>query len=189
MGRDETDLLGVEDWLDPRLLVASARGPRRAGAGGYAWYEVDGRDDPPRKDPAQVLESRDLVIALLEELVGEHGADRARVFLLGFSQGAILALAVALARPDLVRGVVAHSARLLPEALPEPAHPALPRLEVLLLHGGSDRLIRPELGREALARLAPLLGDRVTMSEWAGLGHALSPESLAAAGRWLAGRL
>jgi 3-phenylpropionate/trans-cinnamate dioxygenase ferredoxin subunit len=65
-GLDETDLLPAAAQLDPRLLVASARAPRPAGTDGFGWYDVDVRRDPPRKDPAQVLVSRDLVIALLE---------------------------------------------------------------------------------------------------------------------------
>jgi phospholipase/carboxylesterase len=189
VGRDETDLLGAVPGLDPRLLVVAARGPRPAGPGGFGWYDVDWNNDPPRKDPAQVLESRDQVIALLEQLRATQGADPERLFLLGFSQGAILSLAVALARPDLVRGVVAHSGRLLPESLPATPHPALPRLEVLLLHGLADQVILPVRSREALDRLAPLLGPRITAREFPGQGHALAPASVAAASAWLAARL
>ena len=189
LGSDEEDLLALAPGLDPRLLVVSARAPHRRGPGGFAWYHVDGSRDPPGTDPAEVRQSRDLVIDLVAQVTAGHGADPDRVFLLGFSQGAVVALAVALARPDLVRGVVAHSGRLWPEALADASSPALERLEVLLLHGERDEVIPVARGREARDALTRFLGPRLTYREWPELGHAISEESFSEARRWLAPRL
>jgi phospholipase/carboxylesterase len=155
---------------------------------GHAWYAIDWSTRPPVIDAGQAEASRELLAAFLSETVDRHGADPGRVLLLGFSQGAIMALGVALARPDLVRGVVAHSGRLLPGFLSAAAPAAaLAGLEVLLQHGEGDEVVPVERGREARELLAPLLGSRLGYREYR-QGHSISPESLADAAAWLAAR-
>lgn len=188
IGADEEDLFGLAPALDPRLLVVSPRAPHLAAPMGHAWYAVDWSTRPPTVDQEQARASRDLLAAFLAETVARLGADPGRVLLLGFSQGAIMALGVALARPDLVRGVVAHSGRLLPAFLSGAAPPeALFGLEVLVLHGVGDDVVPVERGREARDLLAPLLGPRVSYREYP-QGHTICEESLADAAGWLAAR-
>lgn len=188
IGADEDDLLPLVPSLDPRLLVVSARAPHPEPPG-WRWYEIDWLSTPPRADPAEIVASRDLLARFLEETVPAQGADPSRVFLLGFSQGAIMALALLLSRPDLVRGVVAHSGRLarVPGSAATPE--ALARAEVLLLHGEEDPVVPAAEGRKAHDVLAPLLGPRVQLVAYPGLGHGLSPESISEAARWLTARL
>lgn len=187
LGADERDLLPLARGLDPRFLVVSARAPYLAPPG-FAWYAIDRAAMPPRIDPAEVEASREALEELVPELCVSYGADPARVFVFGFSQGAVLGYALALARPDLVRGLVAHSGRLLPQSLSRAAPAAaLARLEALVLHGAEDDVLPVARGREAPLLLAPLLGPRVEYREYA-LGHGISPESLGDAARWLADR-
>lgn len=189
IGGDEEVLLPFAPLFDPRLLVISARAPHEAEPMGFRWYAIDWNATPPRADPAEIVASRDLLGRFVEEATARYGADPARVFLFGFSQGAILSLALLLARPELVRGVVAHSGRLVrlpgPEATPE----ALSRAEVLLLHGAQDDLVPVAQGARAHAILSPLLGPRVTWRALDPLGHLVTPESAAEAARWVAARL
>jgi phospholipase/carboxylesterase len=188
LGADERDLLPLARGLDPRFLVVSARAPYLAPPSGFAWYAIDRAATPPRIDPAEVEASREALEVLIPELCAAYGADPTRVFVFGFSQGAVLGYALALARPDLVRGVVAHSGRVLPQSLSRAAPvAALGRLEALVLHGAVDDVHPVARGREAPLLLAPLLGSRVEYREYA-IGHGISPESLADAARWLAAR-
>ncbi|MFL5263865.1 MAG: alpha/beta hydrolase [Anaeromyxobacteraceae bacterium] len=189
IGADEQDLLPLAPHLDPRLLILSVRAPHEAEPMGYRWYAIDWTASPPRADPEEILASRDLLGRFVEEAVAAHGADPARVFLLGFSQGAIMSLALLLDRPDLLRGVVAHSARLAHLHAPNPTPEALAGAEVLLLHGAEDEVIPLAQGRKAHEVLAPLLGPRITYREFVGLGHGISEESLGEAARWLTARL
>jgi phospholipase/carboxylesterase len=189
IGADEQDLLPLAPHLDPRLLVLSVRAPHEAEPMGYRWYAIDWTASPPRADPGEILASRDLLGRFVDEEVAAHGADPARVFLLGFSQGAIMSLALLLGRPGLLRGVVAHSARLAHLHAPNPAPEALAGAAVLLLHGAGDEVIPAAQGRKAHEVLAPLLGPRVTYREFEGLGHGISEESLREAARWITARL
>jgi phospholipase/carboxylesterase len=156
---------------------------------GYSWFDIDWSTAPPTSDLAQAEESRAAVAALLPELVERHGTDPARTFLLGFSQGGALALAVALTRPDLVRGVVVHSGRLLPDLAARAAtREALGQLHVLALHGVDDPVIPVERGRELRDFLAPLLGDRIVHAEH-DAGHEITAASLDDVRGWLSARI
>lgn len=189
IGADEEDLLPLAPRLDPRLHVLSARAPHLAEPMGHRWYAIDWSATPPRGDPAEIAASRDLLGRFVEEATAAYGADPSRVFLMGFSQGAIMSLALLLARPALIRGVIAHSGRLarLPGAAPEAA--ALARAAALILHGEQDEVVPAAQGHRAYEVLAPLLGPRVTYRAFEGLGHGISQESLAEAARWLSARL
>ncbi|MFI6818377.1 alpha/beta hydrolase family esterase [Nonomuraea sp. NPDC050328] len=69
---------------------------------------------------------------LIDHLVRREGADPARVYLAGFSNGGGMALRFAADHPELVRGVVAVAAQLPPDITPRGPVP------VLLIHGDRD---------------------------------------------------
>lgn len=189
IGADEHDLLPLAEELDPRLHVASLRAPHEAEPMGYAWYAIDWSTSPPASDLAQAEASRARLAAFLPELQARAGAVASRTFLLGFSQGAAMALAVALTRPDLVRGVILHSGRVLPGLAARVAESeALARLQALVLHGVHDDVLPVERGREIRDLLAPRLGPRLTYREH-DAGHFVTRESLADVAGWLAPRL
>jgi phospholipase/carboxylesterase len=188
VGSHEEDLLGLAAYLDPRFLIVSARGPITIGPGMYAWFQVILDPMHPTINPEQAEASRRAIIRFIGEAVEAYGADGARVFLMGFSQGAIMSLSVALTEPALVAGVAAMSGRLLPEVLPLLAPPeALRGLPILLQHGTADQVLPIHHGRTARDRLAALPLD-LTYREYA-MGHQVSEESLADAAAWLRERL
>jgi phospholipase/carboxylesterase len=188
LGADEKDLLALAGALDPRFLCVSLRAPYEWFPMGFAWFALDWTTDPPTADLAQAERSREELCAFLPELAGRHGTDPARTFLLGFSQGAAVALSVALTRPDLLRGAVLHSARTPPGLEARVAAPeVLARLELLVLHGVDDDVLPVRCGREIRDLVGPLLGDRLTYREHEG-GHFVTEASLADAAAWLAAR-
>ena len=187
IGADEEDLFGLAGHLDPRFLVVSARAPFEAEPMGYAWYAIDWSAFPPRADASQARESRDRLMRFLGEAVAAYGADAAGAHLLGFSQGASMALAVALCRPDLVRSVVAHSGRLLRPLVPAAPPEGLAGLPVLWQHGRHDPVVPVAFADEARGLLEPL-GVALTRRDYE-LGHEIGPESLRDLALWLAGRL
>ncbi|HET9221245.1 MAG TPA: PHB depolymerase family esterase, partial [Roseiflexaceae bacterium] len=116
IGSNEEDLIGLEPYLDERFLIVSARAPFSYGWGGYAWFEIQWMPDRIAIDRAQAEQSRDLLVRFIGETVAAYGADPARVYLMGFSQGAMMSGWVALTRPDLVAGTALMSGRV-PEEL------------------------------------------------------------------------
>ena len=86
---------------NPFLSSAPPDDPRWRAYAGFSWFR---RDDAGRPEPASFGDSLWQVQQLLLEL-HERGADP--VTLLGYREGATLALGAALALPELLDGVVA----------------------------------------------------------------------------------
>jgi phospholipase/carboxylesterase len=187
LGADEHDLLGLAPWLDPRLVVVSVRAPHEAMPMGHSWFDIDFSGSPPRIDARQVAESRDLVLRFAGEAAREHGADPSRVWLVGFSQGASMATACALARPDLLRGIAAHSGRVVHRAIPGSPAPELAGFPVLWQHGTADPVVPIEFGREA-NELLGRLGLRVDYREYP-IGHEIGEQDLHDLRLWLSDRI
>jgi phospholipase/carboxylesterase len=186
-GANERDLFDLADALDPRLHVVSARAPLALPWGGFAWYHLGGA--PGRLLPD--AESRAAAVATLERFVadlpGRLGADPRRVYLLGFSQGAILALGVAARAPQLVAGVVAVSGYLDPELLPTDGLPALRGLPILQMHGSYDEVIPVAAAHATRAALEPS-DARYAYHEYP-VGHGIHPDGLGEIAGWVRERL
>ena len=187
LGADEHDLFGLAPWLDPRLVVVSVRAPMEAQPMGYSWFDIDFSSYPPTIDVDHVRESRDALLAFAAEAAERYGADPSRTWLVGFSQGAAMASACALHRPDLLRGIVAHSGRIPLAALGEGPANGLAGFPVLWQHGAGDPVVPVEFGHQARDFLGEV-GLDVDYCEYP-IGHELSEESAGDLARWLSARI
>ncbi len=187
LGADEQDLFGLSPFLDPRLVVVSARAPHEAQPMGHSWFDIDWSESPPRIDFQHVVESRDAILRFAGEAALAYGADPSRVWLVGFSQGASMAAACALARPEMLRGIVAHSGRITRRAVPSLPVPGLAGFPVLWQHGRSDPVVPVAFGHEARDVLGAL-GLRVDYREYP-IGHEISEQSLRDLAGWLTRRI
>lgn len=188
IGSNEYDLYGLAPFLDERFLIISARAPNTLGPESYAWFEADFTPQGPVINPEQAEASRKTLIAFLNEAVTAYRADPKRVYLMGFSQGAIMSASVALTQPELVAGVVLMSGRILPEIQPLIAsHEELDGLPFLVVHGTADMVLPITHGR-ASRQLLSSLPVELTYHEYP-MGHEVSQESLADVTAWLSARL
>jgi phospholipase/carboxylesterase len=131
------------------------------------WYGIDGLT--PENWPGRVAECLPGLEAWVRAQQRRHGVGEAATAIGGFSQGAILALALAMAHDGIAGRVLAFGGCL----TAEPA--AAPRLTTLhLLHGSADEVIPAEGSRQALAWMAALDGD-ATLDVAEGVGHELHP--------------
>jgi phospholipase/carboxylesterase len=145
-GADENDLLGLVPHLNPRFLTVSVRAPFRYSMGGYTWYDLESVGQP---HTGQFVESHTMLLELLEKLAAEYPVDGKRVFLLGFSMGAVMSLALSLTHPSRIRGVVAHSGYL-PENTPlQYRWNELGTTSYFLAHGEFDPVIPVQSARRA----------------------------------------
>ena len=188
VGSNEHDLFGLVPYLDKRFLIISVRAPNTLGPGSYAWFEVDFTPQGPAINPAQAEASRKALITFLDEAVNAYDADPKQIYLMGFSQGAIMSASVALTRPQLVAGVVLMSGRILPEIQPLIAsNEELSGLPFLVVHGTADMVLPISYGR-ASRQLLSSLPVELTYHEYR-IGHEVSQESLADVTAWLSARL
>ncbi len=188
IGSNEQDLYGLAPFLDKRFLIISVRAPNTLGPGSYAWFEADFTPQGPVINPEQAEASRITLITFLKEAVTAYGADPEQVYLMGFSQGAIMSASVALTHPELVAGVVLMSGRILPEIQPLIAsHEELTGLPFLVVHGTADMVLPVSHGR-ASRQLLSSLPVELTYHEYP-MGHEVGQESLYDVTIWLSARL
>lgn len=184
VGSNEHDLFSLAPFLDKRFLIISARAPNTLGPGSYAWFEVTFTPQGPAINPQQAEASRETLITFIEEAATMYGADSARVYLMGFSQGAIMSASVALTQPELVAGAVLMSGRILPEIQPLMASKEeLIGFPFLVVHGTADRVLPVTYGRASRDLLSSLPVD-LTYHEYP-MGHEVSQQSLSDVSVWL----
>ncbi len=184
-GANENDLLPIAHELDPRVRVISLQGPVALGGSMRAWFNL--AQDPSGRISFDLEEARGAVreaSAAIEEIA----AASPRPLLLGFSQGAGIALGVSLLRPELAAGVISLSgvARALEDRDHAPAE-QLRGFPVFAAHGVQDPLIPIKLGRKLRDDLTRL-GVDVEWREYP-MGHVVVPEELDDAREWLRPRL
>ena len=153
-GADERDLLPIAHALDPRLRAVSLQGSVALGGPMRAWFnlEQDARGRITFDADAARAAVRGATAA-----VEEIAATSPRPLLLGFSQGAGIAVGVALLRPDLAAGVLSFSG--VARALEDQDHAPMEKLRgfpVFAAHGLDDPLLPIELGRDLRATLEAL---------------------------------
>jgi phospholipase/carboxylesterase len=150
-----------------------------------AWFNLT---QDPRGRISFDLEEARAAVQRASAAVEENAASSPRPFLLGFSQGAGIALGVALLQPQQLAGVLSLSgvARTLDDRDHAPAE-TLRGFPVFAAHGLEDPLIPIELGRKLRDDLTGL-GVDVEWHEYP-MGHAVIPEEIDDARQWLRKRL
>lgn len=157
LGSNEQDLFSFANQLPDQYLVVSVRAPYTLSEGSYAWYNVDFSTGKPVIDANQEEKSRNLIIQFITELKKDFSFDEKQVFICGFSQGAIMSYSIGLTKPDLVKGIIILSGRLLEEVKPLIASKEkLGQLNVFISHGTNDQVLGIQYAREGAAYLKTL---------------------------------
>ncbi len=170
-GADERDLFGLVPYFPPEFVVAAPRAPLAPPwpAPGHSWYPIEGLDG---RDASHVTAAASGLVEWVEAVAGE-----APVGLLGFSQGAAIALQAMRLAPARFEFAVALSGYVTPGALPRDAELAELAPPVYWGRGTHDDVIPAALvehSTEWLPRHVDLSG-RV----YAGLAHSVSEQELA----------
>jgi phospholipase/carboxylesterase len=179
-GSDENDLIELAPYLPPQLLVISVRAPHRYKYGGYTWFDLD---ETFNINVDQLLGSCDALGQCLDDIKQNYPADTGRLFLFGFSMGAIISLAMSLSNPGRFKGVIAHSGMLPQDERLSYRLNELGKLSFFIAHGMYDPLVPVELSRQAHQRLAQSNAN-VVYREYP-IQHTISDESLGDITAWL----
>ncbi len=188
IGADENDLFGLSNFLDERFFIISVRAPFTLPYGGFAWFEIFIKQDGISANIKQFEESRQMFLEFVDEVILEHDLDAKKVYLCGFSQGAMIALSAFLGKPEKFAGIAALSGRAMPEMLPATDDfKDLKDFPVLVQHGIYDPVLPIENGRAAKEILSRL-PVKLDYKEYP-MAHEISPESLNYLADWLGKRL
>ncbi len=184
VGINEQDLFGLAPYFDERFLILSARAPNTLTRGSYAWFHVDFVAGKPQINSAEAEHSRKTILEFIGEARRAYNADARRVYLMGFSQGAIMSLYVMLTQPETLAGVVAMSGRVLPQAKAQAVPPErLKDFPVMVVHGLYDQVLSIEYGRNARDYLSTL-PVKLDYREYP-MAHQINDRSLADVTVWL----
>lgn len=141
-GSNEADLFGLAPELDKRFAIYSLRAPNARSGSGYCWYEIkflnNGQFD---YDTVQVNKSRDYILSFVQNICRKDHLDSSRVYLMGFSQGAILSYELAVSKPKQIKGILALSGRLMKETRQHAGNKTFPNLHAFIAHGNQDEVI------------------------------------------------
>lgn len=116
-GSNEEDLFDLANTFDERFVTFSLRAPKSLQENSFCWYSLgNGPDRSVKYDYKEAKDSRDKVLSFIKKACKAYQLDSNAVFLLGFSQGAILSYDIALFSPGKIKGVMALSGRLLEQS-------------------------------------------------------------------------
>lgn len=184
-GSDGADLIGLapywQDVLPDALFVApNAHEECTGNPFGYQWFALDYDTDRVANRQAGLPLASPVLLQFLADLWEQTGLSAKDTILVGFSQGAMMALHVGLSLPEPPMGIVAFSGALV---IPEGFGMAGP--PVAIIHGDQDNVVYPELGAEAASVLKAASYD-VRYHVSPDTGHSIAPDGLAFATDFIA---
>ena len=189
LGASGANLAPIAPLLDPAAHWLLPDAPEREvtinmGMRMPAWYDVKQADLEQDEDAEGFAASAALVAELLQRRTAELELDPAETLLLGFSQGAALALHLALLGQVPLRAVIAFSGYIpLQDQLPPDA--AWPQAVLFFLGAGAEDQVIPAARSLASAELLREHGCAAHYSEYPTLAHGIEPQEVADARAFL----
>jgi phospholipase/carboxylesterase len=150
----------------PDAAVVSVPAPDRSDFGsGFQWFSVAGVTEQNR--PARVAATLERFVERVRQWQQRTRVGREATTLVGFSQGAILSLAAAMAPEPPAGRVVSMSGR-----FSEPPRQAPQGVRLHFIHGSADPVIPALHAQQAVGQLQAL-GAPVTLDLVPGLSHGI----------------
>jgi phospholipase/carboxylesterase len=184
-GADGNDLIGLAPALQPtlphaRFVSPNAPDPCDQNPMGRQWYSF--ADERPEVLKAGYERAAAMINGFLDAELERLKLDDSRLALVGFSQGAMMSLYVALRRARPCAAVVGYSGMMIDaEGLETELRSRPP---VLLAHGDADPVVPVGSLHEAVGALA----KHELSAQWhisKGVGHGIDPEALEAGAAFL----
>jgi phospholipase/carboxylesterase len=188
-GSDENDLFSFSSELPEELFIISLRAPHPLQPYGHAWYAIN-FDAQQNKwnDVHQAKASMKTITECIDLACEKYELNTKNVSLLGFSQGCILSMALAINYPKKFKNIVGLSGYISPEFLENTMQPEdYNHLDFYCSHGHSDQVIPVEWARKTPTILDEL-GIKHTYSEFP-VGHGVAPQNFFEFKDWLQKRI
>jgi phospholipase/carboxylesterase len=184
-GADGNDLIGLAPLFAQALPYAefvAPNAPEKCLMGfGYQWFGLT--DLNPASMVAGIAKARPLLDAFLDDALASRGLAADNLAIIGFSQGTMMALDLAVRRADSAAAIVGFSGLLAGPATPLAQDAKRPH--ILLVHGDADPVVPFARLTQAEAALTAA-GFPVEIMGRPGLGHGIDPEGMQKAAAFLA---
>ena len=143
MGSDEEDIYSLVEDLKEEFILIAVRGPLKMGPG-YGYFNIQ-RIGVPQTDSLDdiLVQLKDLTMQSQER----YPIDPTKQFFVGFSQGAILSMSLALVLGSQIKGIAAMHGYI-PQHIKEiTVNAKIDQLNVMITHGESDEMFPIDIGR------------------------------------------
>jgi phospholipase/carboxylesterase len=178
IGADGNDLIGLAPLYQrvlPKALFVSPNAPFRFDMApfGYQWFGL--QDFQPNTRLIGVQGAAPILEAFIDSQLSRWRLKESDLVLIGFSQGAMMALHVGLRREKPLAGIIAHSGMLVGEELL--AAEIKSRPPILLTHGAIDEVLPVQALPLAEAALKSV-GVNVEAHVMPELGHGIDENTI-----------
>ncbi|HEY8889557.1 MAG TPA: hypothetical protein VIM70_04835 [Clostridium sp.] len=144
MGSNEKNILNLIEELQNDFILIGIRGPILKD-NGFAYFNIKSYGNPD-------IDSFDSVVANLKEFINNapksYPIDTTNQYLLGFSQGAILSMTLALIMGDKLKGIIALSGYIPKHVKVKHVTKPLSNLLVFISHGEFDPIFPVSVGKD-----------------------------------------
>ena len=181
-GNNEKQFNRLIEELNNKYLIVSMRAPFNFMVIKNRWYEYSISDGDTLSNQAQIDVSTKRIIKTIEHIEEEYNIDEKKIFIGGFSQGAIMSYKLALLYPNKFGGIIIHSARLPVEYSVKDLN-LYKNLNILIIHGSEDNGLSTKWAYQGKA-LFEKLGANTEYYE-AKIGHKMNKETYGKIKQWL----
>jgi phospholipase/carboxylesterase len=187
-GSNEKDLISLAPALDSRLHIISVRAPLALGEDMFGWFPIEFTPYGITVDLEAAGRAIGQLTGFLRELISIYRPQGGKVFVMGFSQGAVMNYLTAFNAPELLHGVIALSGQL-PDTRPEECMMplGLESLPFLVVHGLYDDVLPISKGRDAGQWLKENVSD-LTYREYP-MAHQINDDTIGLVAAWLKERI
>lgn len=186
VGANEQSLCSVGEYLAAGHLVISLRAPLNLGTNAYGWFQVQFTANGPVHNWPQALNSLQLLEKELSNISQHYAVSPENITVAGFSQGAIMAMGLALQSRLTLGSYLCFSGRTLPQfAAFATEHPQFAAgRRIFLAHGVYDSKLPVHFARTT-HELLDTLNCQLSYHEFNG-EHEITLPVLTEAKTWLA---
>lgn len=168
----------LTDPLPENYIMLAPRAPLQTGDGQYSWHEIG----PQWPDIEKYQELTGELLSRVDHWLGENELEIDSFDVMGFSQGAVMAYAMAILHPEKI-GKIAALAGFIPQTWQsELDQDTLSGKSFFIAHGTQDEMVPIKKGRQAASWLEERGADVIFCE--AEIGHKLSANCFKGLGKF-----
>jgi phospholipase/carboxylesterase len=159
-GSNPYDLLSLAQNLTPNYHYVSVQAPNEISKNSYSWFDITYKDGTVDwLDIEGAIKSIDQLHTFIESYKKEKDIETGDCYVFGFSQGASMALEMAIKYPGSIAGVIALSGRLVWNRTEgEKVSDKVCKVDIFQAHGAHDPVIPIEDAQKVQAFLSSCPG-------------------------------
>lgn len=182
-GSNKYDLFGFAEQLPDNAYVISFEAFNSTPFGGSSWYDLNMELNGIKFKYEDVIKAKEIIEQNIEIYSNELHLEKKDIFIIGFSQGAILSYLVGADNHEKINSIVAFSGYLLNEYKNEEHIKKLKNINVFISHGVYDEVIPVSFARAT--ELALQQNEIDFFYREYEMPHGVSPECLDDAINWM----